>query len=295
MANEADLESALPGITYPCVLKPVEAHHWRKGANWNLVGGRKAIGIASVEELRSEYAAAARANPVALIQEMIPGDDDCLIIAACYMDRNSRMVAAFNTQKLVQEPVGFGTGCIVQSVDRPEVFPATERLLQHLAYAGIAEVEYKWDASAREYKLIEINPRPWDQHRLGRACGTDLVYLAYCEHAGMEIPKVNKRVVIQKWIAEDTFLATALRLAWNRDPRLRILLSAARGKRTYAIWSAKDPAPFLAYFLFLVIPKLVGTGARVIWSRLVSNGRKPVKDKKGARHDKRLQDEKIHG
>ena len=29
--------------TYPVVLKPFEAHHWRAGENWNIVGGRKAI------------------------------------------------------------------------------------------------------------------------------------------------------------------------------------------------------------------------------------------------------------
>src|SRR5688572_26983581 len=46
-----ELRTILPGLTYPCVLKPVAAYHWRTGANWNLVGARKAIAVESEAEL----------------------------------------------------------------------------------------------------------------------------------------------------------------------------------------------------------------------------------------------------
>ncbi len=212
------------------------------------------------------------------------------------MDRGSNLIAGFNIQKLVQEPEGYGTGCIVQSVDRPELFKPTIRLLQELRYTGIAEVEYKWDAVTGEYKLIEINPRPWDQHRLGKACGTDLVLLAYCEHAGMELPKVQKRSVSEKWIAEDVFLATSLRLLWRRDPRLRFLFNSARGQRTYAIWSAKDPVPFFGYFLLLVIPKLARIGVQAFWSALTAGLRsKKPPQRGGVIYKKHPEKEEIHG
>src|SRR5262249_5477798 len=147
--------------------------------------------------------------------------DECLLITACFMDGDSEWVAGFNTQKLVQEPEGFGTGCIVQAVDRAELFEPAARLLKAMRFTGIAEVEYKWDAAKRTYGLIEINPRPWDQHRLGKACGVDLIYLAYCAHAGLPRPAVEKRPVGCKWIAEDGFFRAALRMLWRRDPRFR--------------------------------------------------------------------------
>ena len=153
----------------------------------------------------------------------------------------------FNAQKLVQTPPGFGTGCIVQSSDRPELFDRTTRLLQSIGFTGIAEVEYKWDATEKEYKLIEINPRPWDQHRLGTACGVDLVHLAYCDHAGIPVPAVHAQFTAQKWIAEDALLMTMLRLLWRREPGIRSLLRQTRGKKQYGIWSANDPMPFIAY------------------------------------------------
>lgn len=259
--GEADLHQKLAEITYPCVLKPLEAHHWRAEGKWKLVGARKAIGVSSREELLSEYATTAQADPRALVQELVPGPDDHLIIAACYMDRQSTFRGGFNAQKLVQDPPGYGTGCIVQSADRPELFARTIHLLQAMEFTGIAEVEYKWDAREREYKLIEVNPRPWDQHRLGSACGVDLIHLAYCDHAGLPMPDMPTRYRPVKWIAEDALLMAALRIVRHRKPGLSDLLRQARGSRQYAIWSWKDPLPFLSYAVKLG-PSLIGSVLR---------------------------------
>src|ERR1039458_6296972 len=144
--NDTDLGKASAEVKYPCVLKPAAAHHWRQGGNWELVGQRKAIAVNSPEELVAEYGRVALANRRVLVQEMIAGGDENLAIAACYLDRQSNWVAGFNTQKVVQIPEGFGTGCIVQATDRPELFEPTLRLLQAMRFTGIAEVEYKWNA-----------------------------------------------------------------------------------------------------------------------------------------------------
>jgi D-aspartate ligase len=289
--SEEDLRSIRRELTFPCVLKAVAAHQWRKGSNWQKVGARKAIAISSWDELRSEYASVSRAEQRVLLQEMIPGDDQCLLIAACYLDRQSKWVAGFNTQKLIQIPEGFGTGCIVQSVDRPEVFEPAARLLQAMQYTGIAEVEFKWDASKQEFRLIEVNPRPWDQHRLGHACGVDLMYLAYCEHAGLEMPAVNKQAPGHKWISEDVFFATTLRLLWQRDRQLGSLFRMARGRRIYAIWSAKDPFPLLVYAFTRLLPSLAGSGVRAVWDVLRGTFRRKGKRGKGLAYEQHLEKE----
>jgi len=262
------LQRILPEVSFPCVLKPVASYHWRKGNNWAMVGGRKAVAISSREELLAEYESIARADQRALLQEMIAGEDNCLLITACYLDRGSNLVAAFHIRKLVQSPPGFGTGIIVQAADFPELLAPTIRLLKEMRFTGIAEVEYKWDNARRQYQLIEINPRPWDQHRLGMACGVNLVYLTYCEHAGLPIPSFQHKPSRQKWIAEDAFLTSALELLWRRDPRIRSLFQQARGERCYAIWSRKDPMPSIIFLIRRYIPGLVATGARAIWSKI---------------------------
>jgi len=157
----------------------------------------------------------------------------------------------------------------------------TLRLLKEIGYSGVAEVEYKWDAGDGQYKLIEINPRPWDQHRLGKACGADLMHFAYCEHAGLPTPEFKRRPSTQKWVAEDTFIMTVLRMVWARDPKLRSVLSLARGQRLYAIWSAKDPLPFLAYLALEMIPSLAGSAMQKCLAMFTKRGTPAlvVKDK----------------
>jgi predicted ATP-grasp superfamily ATP-dependent carboligase len=132
-----------------------------------------------------------------------------------------------------------------------------------MGFTGVAEVEYKWDASDREYKLIEVNPRPWDQHRLGAACGTDLIHLAYCDHAGLPSPPIRNDGVSRKWIAEDVFAMTALRLVWRQERGLGRLFRQAAGKRIYGVWAVRDPLPFL-YFLATFAPSLVRMGLRFL-------------------------------
>jgi predicted ATP-grasp superfamily ATP-dependent carboligase len=266
------LERILPSVTYPCVLKPVASTDWRKGGNWELVCGRKAILVSSQQELLSEYDVISAADQRALLQEMIPGGDDLLVIAACYMDANLRFVAGFNTRKLLQVPEGFGTGCIVQAADSPALVQEAVRLLEAMQFNGIAEVEFKWNAARNTYMLIEVNPRPWDQHRLGKSCGTDLALLAYHEHAGLKVPPIVKRSSCQKWIAEDVLILTALRMIAKGDPRWRRTISLARGNRVYAIWSVKDPAPAFAHCFLHLVPNLVRAGLQTLRSAL----RRPV-------------------
>jgi predicted ATP-grasp superfamily ATP-dependent carboligase len=196
---------------------------------------------------------------------------------------------------LVQIPEGFGTGCIVQTVDRPELFEPTTRLLRGIGFTGIAEVEYKWDAENKQYQLIEINPRPWDQHRLGNACGVDLIHLAYSAHAGLPRPVARRQAPGHKWIAEDAFFLAALRLLWNRDAKFGSLFRLARGCRIYAIWSLRDPLPFVAYMVTDFIPGLAGIGIRAVWTAIKAGMfRKAYPPKKGFRNEPQLENEKSH-
>jgi D-aspartate ligase len=240
-----NLEATIGGdLRFPCVLKPLAAYHWRGSETWNRVGERKAICVQSAGELRREYATVSSAEPRALIQEFVPGSDDQLFVAACYLDDHSTLRAGFTAQKLVQVPEGFGTGCIIQAVNRPDLLATAVRLLQEIRFTGIAEVEFKWDARSGEYLLIEVNPRPWDQHRLGLASGTDVIWHAYCTAAGLPGAPARGKYEDCRWVADDVLLLAVLRAVWRRNGNAKQLWRATRGRRMYGIWQWNDPLPF---------------------------------------------------
>ena len=98
-----------------------------------------------------------------------------------YRDRAGNVAAAFTSQKLGQVPADFGDGLIVQATRAPELLALGARALEHFGYHGIADIEFKWDARAGVFKLLDINPRPWPWIHLPTACGVNLPYAAYLD------------------------------------------------------------------------------------------------------------------
>ena len=267
--SSEDLARAIPEVSFPCILKPLAAWHWRKKGKWELLGHRKAIQVSSAAKLVAQYEGIAKVERRALLQELVPGGDDCLWAAACYFDREGSYVAGFTAHKLVQIPAGFGTGCVVQTEERQELLSITRALLQKMQYTGLAEVEYKWDQTCQQFKLIEVNPRPWDQHRLGRAIGVDLINIAYSDFAGLPLSGVFKTALhANKWIADDVFILTAFHSLTKEPRRLPALCRAISGRRSYAVWSPRDPVPFFVLVGLGLIPRFGSSLVRAVRSFL---------------------------
>src|SRR5262249_9408734 len=151
----------------------------------------------------------------------------------------------------------------------PDLLRTAAELLENMRFSGIAEVEFKQDVASLEYKLIEINPRPWDQHRLGNACGVDLIQIAYCDLAALPIPEVGRQKTGQKWMSEDVCLLLLLRSLWKRERNFCDLLGQTRGQRIYPVSSIRDPLPLITLLglgllpdLAMILPRYLRSKAR---------------------------------
>lgn len=262
--SQADLEK-LSEINFPCVLKPVCSAAWRAKGAWRAVGGRKAIAISSFAELCAEYERISRVDKRSMVQELVPGGDDQLYILGSYLNAESEPLAHFAARKLIQYPKGFGTGCLIESVRSEEIEELTFKLLKHLGYRGISEVEYKRDPTDGRFKLIEINPRHWDWHRLGTRCGANLSYIAYRDLTGDTIEKrcVASAVGV-KWVAErELFLFAAEELISN-GLALGQLRGLVKGRKEYGSFSWSDPLPGLVALLQLLFQIFVALARRLL-------------------------------
>jgi hypothetical protein len=66
-----------------------------------------------------------------------------------------------------------------ETVSAPAMARTGEMLLGSLGWHGVAEVDFRWDGSAKEPLLIEVNPRFWGGLPQSVASGWDYPYLLY--------------------------------------------------------------------------------------------------------------------
>jgi D-aspartate ligase len=241
-------------VGYPCVVKPVKSVDWRKGGNWQKVGGRKAYLVTNEVEFREEYNRIASITEELLVQEWIPGSTERIVILGGYVGDNGKPLAYFTARKLVQSPEDFGTGCIVEIAELPELLEPTMRLCQALGYRGMAEVEYKKDDRTGEYKLIEINTRHWDWHRLGMANNVNVSWAAYSDLTGQKYsPQRRNGSAASKWVADDATWSYFLSGVYNREIHVKAFLKKLSGRRQYGIFDWSDPLPSLYNFMMVTV------------------------------------------
>jgi D-aspartate ligase len=237
----ADLEEE--GIPYPVILKPAINHHFFPQTNI------KALPAETPTELKRGFAQMSRFIPPneILVQERIPGRGENQF-SFCALCENGRVLASLVAQRRRQYPVDFGNAStFVETTNQPVVEAAGRRFLGSIGLDGLAEVEFKFDPRDGKYKILDVNPRPWGWHGLGKAAGIDFPYLLWRQAVGLPVAPVD-RPHKAAWIREITdFVAIAK--SRNRMAELKTLLKALySGKFTSATFSLGDPVPFFAEF-----------------------------------------------
>lgn len=256
-----ELRETAGQLRFPVIMKPRFAFQWRKQGMWNRVGAQKAMIADSAQRLLEHYQQISSALSEVLVQEFVPGDDCDIVVCCGYMDERGELLGHFTARKLRQDPPLVGTGCAVEADEIAPIVEPTIRLLRAFRYAGMAEVEYKYDRKSGDYYLIEINPRHWDQHELGRLVGVNLSLIAYRHLTGhSQAPQAPsyRAGVRYRWIAERELAVNILRkikaeLADPQQPLLgklrrltgviRELLRLMAGRKVFSVSKLSDPVP----------------------------------------------------
>jgi D-aspartate ligase len=238
-----DLEAVKSELPFPCIVKPVYSSQWRKPLIWDAVGRQKVAIMHSFSELITFYRNFVDLDPLINIQEVIPGPETNLVIYASYSDAKSEVINAFTARKVLQYPQLFGTGIIVEGIAQPDIEERSRTLISALKLTGISEIEYKRDVRSGKYYLIEVNPRHWDQHSLGPACGVNLSETAYLDCIGKKPKHMQQSSSRVKWIAEADLalqILKALRAGFKPSKELFLLLG---GPKIYSVWDIHDWKP----------------------------------------------------
>jgi D-aspartate ligase len=231
------------GVPYPVILKPAINHHFFPQTNI------KAVPVENPPELQRAFAQMSRYIPAdeILVQERIPGGGENQF-SFCGVFKDGHAYASLVAQRRRQYPVEFGNAStFVETTDQSIVEGAGRRFLESIGFDGIAEVEFKFDPRDGKYKILDVNPRTWGWHTLGKAAGIDFTYLLWRQAVGLPVAPIETHTRAA-WIREITDFVAIAKSRNRTGEAKRLLKALSSGRLTSATLSLLDPIPFVAEF-----------------------------------------------
>jgi predicted ATP-grasp superfamily ATP-dependent carboligase len=259
MERLVQLKDDLP---YPVFIKGREVNSWRK-----LMGvDRKGFVVNTPEELLDTFRLVFERGATGLIQEIIPGPDSNHFKACCYISRQGEVLLAFALQKIRQQPVRFGFGCVVQSICHPELLELGRKFLTAIDYRGVGSVEFKLDARTGEFKLIELNPRYWQQNGLAEKCGMNFPLIHFLDLTDCAPkPLVDYRYGI-KWVNIYHDFESFRDYKKRGELSLKTWVQSLRGPKMYSDYARDDVHP---WFHELASQRLFSRSLRYMFKKAI--------------------------
>jgi predicted ATP-grasp superfamily ATP-dependent carboligase len=228
-------------IKFPVVVKPIESRLFvlRFGMKLFVAWNRTEL-LHYVQELQ---AVGLRAQ----IQDLIPGPDNLFYNYTVYVDRTGEPVAELSVRKLRKSPPFFGVVRVAETAKADELKEPTLELIRRIGWRGMASAEYKLDPRDGRYRLMEINCRPFLLQGLAWRAGVNYPLLAWREAAFGERVSASSNGWNGVWIhfLDDIYYGTFFRRIERLS--LRQYLAPYRRPKTFAVWSAADPKPFIMH------------------------------------------------
>jgi predicted ATP-grasp superfamily ATP-dependent carboligase len=242
LRSRADAEKAAEVLSWPSVVKPPV-----KAESWLAHTSAKGIPVHTAEELLDVYDRVASWAPVLLAQEWVEGPEDELYSCNAYFDASGAPLVTFVAKKLRQWPPQVGTSASGVECRNDEVIEETLRVFGSVGFHGLAYLEMKRDSRTGRMAIIEPNVgRPTGRSAIAEGGGVELVYTAYCDAVGLPLPAARTQLYTgATWLDVRRDVQAAVVGIRRGELTPRRCLSSLRGRRTHAIWSARDPRPFV--------------------------------------------------
>ena len=227
-------------IAFPVVVKPLE------GARFFELFGKKLLVARDRAELTAAVERVQRSGIQAEVFDLVPGPDRNVCNYTVYVDQMGRPAAELGVRKLRKSPQFYGCGRAAEVADLSHLRERTLALLQRIGWRGMASVEYKIDQRDGSYRLMEVNGRCFLINALPTRCGINYPLLAWREHSLRERVRAEYNGWRGTWLhLHADLLYTAME---DREPDWSWgeFLRGYSGPWVDAVWSSKDPIPFLA-------------------------------------------------
>lgn len=229
---------------YPVMLKAIEARLAQPEA------GRTKVIVKNKQELLDNYGEmAASGEPNIMLQEYIPGGEECNWMFNGYFDENSTCLFGVTGKKIRQNRPYAGITSLGVCVDNPVVHQMTTEFMKRVGYRGILDIGYRYDVRDGLYKVFDVNPRIGCTFRLFVSSnGMDVARALYLNLTGQTIA-AGEAISGRRWMVEDLDLASAIRY-W-RDGNLTVgqWIRSFKGLEELAIFARDDLRPVFSMLI----------------------------------------------
>jgi D-aspartate ligase len=234
-----ELRRAVEDIGFPCALKPLHAHEFRR------IFDGKGFVADTWSDLEEFFRLSEEAGVEMLVTEMVRGPDR-YHSGYCYLDEHGESLFTFTKQKLRQYPITFGAGVYHVMDWNDEVAALTLRFCNAVGLRGLINVEYKRDSRDGRLMLIEANHRFTASTALHLAAGLDVPLFVYNRLAGLPLPRVGRpyKEGATLWYPLDDFRAFKEYRRRGEMTAFRYVRSVMRPQH-FSVASLSDPGPLL--------------------------------------------------
>ncbi len=183
-----------------------------------------------------------------LLQEFVPGPPTNAYLLDGFRDQHGNICGMLARQRLRMFPADLGNTTLSMTVPRAEVEGAEQslrNLLAWVSYRGIFSAEFKYDERDGQFKLLEINARPWWYVEFAAHCGVDVCLMAYRDALDLPVEPAMEYEAGRTCV----YLVNDVRAWWVQHRRDISLWSWMRpwlrAEGTPFHWN--DPGPALAF------------------------------------------------
>lgn len=243
LKNMEEAEEALNKLNFPCIIKPPMRY-----PSWESNTKIKAYKVYNRDEFWDIYKMCAGWADVLMAQEWIEGTDVDLYSCNCYFNNRSEPLVSFVAKKLRQYPPVTGNTSLGIECKADEVKDISLDMFKRVNYHGLGYVELKRDINTKKYYIIEPNiGRPTGRSAIAEAGGVELLYTMYCDKMDLPLPEEREQKYTGvKWIHLRADLMSSFYYWKKGELTFKDWLSSMRGKKYHAVFSLKDPLPFIS-------------------------------------------------
>tara|TARA_B100000767_G_C19734387_1_gene523231 strand:- start:573 stop:1781 length:1209 start_codon:yes stop_codon:yes gene_type:complete len=244
--NSQNVKELKENKIWPLLIKGRDVNTWRK-----LFGGStKGFVVNNFTELSEKTKDALDNDISVIIQEIISGPDTNHYKYCAYINEKGSILAEICLQKIRQYPVRFGVGSAMCTAQNKDVSVAGRKFLKNINFKGVGSVEFKYDNQDKIYKLIELNPRYWQQNSIGEQSGVNFPYINYCDLKNISIEP--QKTIFRKVIWVNRYMDFSSFMQYRKEGLLTYFdwRKSLKGEKIYSDFTWDDPIPILYEFGF---------------------------------------------